>query len=230
MTASAPEIALEGGTDVAEMVLFSTDNLPSGCTDDEALSELVDRNEAIRMPTGADGRYLLHLYLDVEIPEAIRRYCVTDDAKKTTFLAESGRIAFGGAESTFVEFKPNPYVREDTHIAPGRYDAVAYHTEYPDDLVEDAVQDAIGPDGKRVEDIATYIIIGTVAAAITGLILGSVVARPVGFGAAAVTVVVGRLSYKSYVGSDTYKKFDALRTKIQRKFPSIAIQLLRQSG
>lgn len=46
---------MEGGTDIAEMVLFSVDELPPERVSEETLAELEANNQAIRMPTGADG-------------------------------------------------------------------------------------------------------------------------------------------------------------------------------
>ena len=218
-------IVLAGGTDIAEMVLFSVDDLPSDGADDEALAAMEGRRQAIRMPTGADGRYLLHLYVDEEIPAEIKKHCVADDALTSELLLKSGRIAFGGAESAYAEFEANPYIRTDASIPPGKYEALAFHTEYPDDLVEEAVQNVIGPDGKRVEDFTIRIVIGTIGLAFASLILGGLIARPVGFGAAALAVIGGRLWYKSYTGSDKYKRIDALRLEVENEFPSIVVQL-----
>ncbi len=218
-------IVLAGGTDIAEMVLFSVDDLPSGGADDDTLAAMEGRKQAIRMPTGGDGRYLLHVYVDEDIPAEIKRHCLADDALTTELLLNSGRIAFGGAESAYADYEPNPYIRTDASIPTGKYEAVAFHTEYPDDLVEEAVENAIGPDGKRVEDFTTHIIIGTVGLAFASLILGGLIARPVGFGAAALAVLGGRLWYKSYTGSDKYKRIDALRLEVENEFPSIVVQL-----
>ena len=46
------KIVLEGGTDVAEMVLFSVDEIPPERVSEEALAGLEANNQAIRMPTG----------------------------------------------------------------------------------------------------------------------------------------------------------------------------------
>ena len=221
---------LAGGTDVAEVVLFSVDDLPSGGADDETLSNLVGKKQAIRMPTGGDGGYLLHLYVDNEIPEVLKQHCAADDALKSEFLARSGQIAFGGAESTFADFEPNPNIRSDTSIPPGMYDAVVCHTEFPDDLVEDAVEKVIGPAGKRAEGFSTNIIIGTVGLAIASLVLGGFVARSLAFGGAAAAVIGGILWYKSYTGSDEYKRIGEQRLEAENEFPSIVIQLLNRGA
>jgi hypothetical protein len=225
-------IVLEGGTDVAEMVLFSVDQLPSDGVSEDTLSGLVDKNQALRMPTGGDGGYLLHLYVDEEVPDEIGQYCVEDDAIKSEFRANSGRVAFGGAESMFTKFEPNPNIRSNTAFPPGFYDAVALHTEYPDDLVEDAVKNVIGPDGMRTEDFSFKIIISTVVLTIALFFLASVITESRAFGAAlaAVTVIGGRLWYRSYTRSDNYKKIDAQRHEVEYEYPSIVIQLTKRGA
>lgn len=223
-------IVLEGGTDVAEMVLFSVDELPSGGVSEDALAVLVNKNQAIRMPTGGDGGYLLHLYVGEEIPDEIEQYCVADDVLKSEFRANSGRIAFGGSESAFTNFEPNPNTRADSRIPPGSYDAVAHHTEYPEELIEDAVENVIGTDGIRTEDLPTKIIIGTVGLAVVLFILGSFIAKSLAFGAAAATVIGGRHWYRSYTHSDNYKRIDAQRREVEYEYPCIVIQLSKRGA
>jgi len=226
------KIVLEGGTDVAEMVLFSVDEIPPERSSEKTLAALEANNQAIRMSTGGDGGYLLHLHVDEKVPVEVMQYCTKDDALTAEFRANSGQIAYGGAESTFAEFKPNDNVRTDTRIAPGVYDAEAFHTDYPDDLIEDAVKKAIGPDGKRAENVSTYIIIGTVALALGSYILGSAIAqtRAVGFVLAAIVVIAGRLWYKFHARSDSYRKADALRHDVHLEYPSIVIRLTKRGA
>jgi hypothetical protein len=226
------KIVLEGGTDVAEMVLFSVDEIPPERVSEKTLAGLEANNQAIRMPTGADGGYLLHLYVDERVSDKVMQYCIQDDALTAAFRANSGQIAFGGAESTFAEFEPNDNIRTDTLIGSGVYDAVAFRTDYPDDLIEDAVEKAIGPDGKRAESVSTYIIIGTVVLALASLILGSAITQTpaVGVVLAAIVVIAGRLRYKSHTRTDQYQEADALRRDIQLEYPSIVIQLTKRGA
>src|SRR5947209_7596025 len=94
------QLALAGGTDVAEVALFSTDSLP-GKRDlnGEVLADLERSKGMVRFPTGSDGAYLLHLYVNQEVPSSILAHCLQDDTKAGSFLAASGAVAFGGVES-----------------------------------------------------------------------------------------------------------------------------------
>jgi len=129
-------LRLPGGTDAAEMALFDVDALsqsrpPMG----EGLDELVTRARLVRLPTGGDGGYLLHLYVDERVPESILQYCLSEDKLTGQFATSEGRIAFGGVESTFKEFQPNRLIRSDGTIAPGSYCFTAYRTDIPDEVV-----------------------------------------------------------------------------------------------
>lgn len=68
------------------------------------------------------------------------RYCVADDKLTGAFYASKGRSAFGGMESVYAEFKPNPNIRADGLIEPGRYTYTAYNTEFPYELVMQAIR------------------------------------------------------------------------------------------
>lgn len=220
-------IILEGGTDVAEMVLFSVDELPSGGADNDTLSNLVSNEQAIRMPTGANGAYLLHLYVDDEVPNPVIQYCVLDDALESKIRVKSGQIAFGGAESTFAEFEPNPNIRADSGLAQGVYDAIGYRTDFPDELVAGAVENVIGRDGMRAVNFPGKIILGTVVLTILLLIIGFS-ANPIARGGAVAVVIGGVLWFKFYTGSDKFKRLNAQKLEVEYEYPSIVVQLSKR--
>ena len=221
------KLILEGGTDVAEVALFSVDGLPRMGDSKAALAELEDRHRAIRLPTGGDGGYLLHLHVEEPIPAGIKEYCVDGDAMTSDFETVSGHIAFGGAESAFSDYKPNPNIRSDTRIPPGRYSATAYHTDYPDDLIEDAIESAIGANGVRKLDFA-----GTIIMIIVGLVLIAPTLMIVlfrspalAFGSALASVLGGALWHRRYTRTDLYKGLTRRSEDIQQEYPSIVIRL-----
>jgi hypothetical protein len=222
-----PRIVLEGGTDIADVLLFGTDDLPTGKIDDNRLSRLIDSNRAIRMPTGGDGGYLLHLYVDDEIPDDTKQYCVADNTIESEFNAGSGRIAFGGAESACSDFSPNANIRSDAEIPPGRYRAIAYRTEFPDDLVASAIEHAIGPEGERAMAVPGKIVLGTIAATVLFVVVGINV-NAMGLLGALVLVGGGVTWYKSYTGSAEYRELEAKQKMAQIDYPSIVIRLVKQ--
>lgn len=117
------------------MAFFDIDALPAGSPDDSTVETLVASNRLIRFPTGGDGGYLLHLYVDEPVPADLQRFCLADDKFTGGFSTEHGNVAFGGLESTFANFEPNRLIRADGTIPSGDYSYTAFHTEFPDELV-----------------------------------------------------------------------------------------------
>lgn len=132
------------------MALFDVDALPRSLPSDvKDFEQLVSQARLIRIPTGGDGGYLLHLFVDEPIPAETRRYCMGNDRLTGDFYTVEGRIAFGGMESAYVEFKPNHNIRSDGVIEPGRYAYTVYRTEFPDDLIEQATKKVEQTEGER---------------------------------------------------------------------------------
>jgi hypothetical protein len=123
------------------MAFFDADSVPRALSRDEfAFVVLASQERLVRFPTGADGGYLLHVFISQPIPEEVKRYCSTEDVVTGFFSTDSGHIAFGGLESTYAEFEPNSSIRSDGSIEPGRYSYTAYRTEFPDELVMQAIR------------------------------------------------------------------------------------------
>jgi len=132
---------LPAGTDVAEMALFDVDAVPKSRLPDRAtIDALIAQERLISFPTGADGGYLLDLYINEAVPDHIRQHCEADDQLTGHFATSNGRIAFGGAESAFMDYRPNANIRSDASVDPGRYAYTAYRTEFPEALVHDATR------------------------------------------------------------------------------------------
>ncbi len=73
------------------------------------------------------------------------------------FITTSGERAFGGVESTCLEFAPNKNVRSDGEIVKGEYEYFAYHTDYSNWLIEDAIKSEIGNSGLgRIGKVALF--------------------------------------------------------------------------
>ena len=154
---------LPGGTDVSQMALFDPDALPATRVPDaEVLHELALQGRLVQFPTDGDGGYLLHLFVNEAVPEQIKQYCVTEDTLAGELYLASGRIAFGGAESAFQQFKPNAWIRSDALVAPGRYNYVGYRTEIPDEIAEQAVRSDRTPAERWLGGASTIIILFSV--------------------------------------------------------------------
>lgn len=216
------QLILPGGTDVAEMAFFAVDAMPSDKPPTlEGVEALRVAGHLIRMPTGSDGGYLLHAYVDEEIPPDLMRYCLQDDPLQGQFRSISGAVAFGGLESAFKSFKPNKFIRSDGELLPANYEYVAYHTEYPDSLMTEAAnkaKEALTPNERRM-----------LAAPMLAALFGVVVV--IAAGVSQCLILAGCIGAALYLTIRTLTKsarFKRLRDRLgewERRFPSIVIQL-----
>ncbi len=96
-------LRLPGGTDVAEMALFDVDARPAARPDDATAAALEASHRLARFPTGGDGGYLLHLYVDEPIPAALQRCCLVargqpDSAERLRLNGRLGsKLPFAGS-------------------------------------------------------------------------------------------------------------------------------------
>ena len=212
-------LALAGGTDVAAVALFASSALPSKRELNEKVLATLERDESmVRFSTGADGAYLLHLYVDQEIPPQISRYCVQDDLKRGRIQVSTGAIAFGGVESVAKDFEPNENIRSDGQIPPGIYEYVAYHTEFPEEYESTKVASSLS----RLErTVATLPDVAPPVAFL--LIVASVALRQY--------VLAGSLFMASWAAvklsrrTIAYKTWHSERRQRDMQYPSIVVAL-----
>jgi len=201
------------------MALFDVDVLPqSRPPDTKGLDDLVAQERLVRLPTGSDGGYLLHLYVDESPPDHVMRYCLAEDKLTGRFSAPGGRIAFGGVESAFRDFKPNSLIRSDAIIAPGGYSFTAYRTDIPDEVIAQAT---------RVESTSAERWLSRAPLTITLLSGGVGFAFAIfkSFVSAGLVLVVGYFSFKSVKRLPAYKALAMRREEAQLNFPSIVIEM-----
>lgn len=212
-------VVLSGGTDIAEVGLFSIDALPikRGVTS-EVLKKLERNNQLIRMPTGADGGYLLHVYVDARIPTDVMRFCSQDDKLTGVFQTDTGKVGFGGLESAFGGFQNNPAIRSDGAVPPGRYTFNGYHTEYPDEMVSADIDSGLSKNERRF--LATPGPAGMVA---FFAVVVAIASRH--FLIATILALISVIGIRAIVRSTKYRVLSKTRSDRALKYPSIVIEL-----
>ncbi|TDF37240.1 hypothetical protein EYS14_13885 [Alteromonadaceae bacterium M269] len=218
------KIILEGGTDTAEMALFCSDTLPEHLPDSKFVTEMQNRNTLIRLPTGADGGYLLHIYVNESLQEKVLEYCVQEDKLTGEFNTQNGNVSFGGLESTYASFKPNKNIREDGQIERGSYFYSAYRTEFPDEAIEEAIQREIGTRGVKMIGIPGKIALAGVLLTLSTL-LAAFTSDYTFFLGAFATITSTMFIYRQYTRTEGFKKIDKLKNDVEKNFPSIIIRL-----
>lgn len=217
-----PHLRLPAGTDVAEMALFDVDSLPRRHEPDgSSVLALTTSNQLVRFPTGADGGYLLHLFVDEPIPADIQRFCLVEDKLSGAFSTSRGNIAFGGLESTHANFKPNQNIRTDGSISPGDYSYTAFHTEFPDELIEQAC---------RVERNSRERWLSRTPVTITLITIASAVSLAIShrFWFIGLALLAGYFSIKKIQRLPAFQEIKARRDLAQLELPSIVIEMWSQ--
>lgn len=215
---------LEGGSDVAEVALFSRDRLPEAA--DKYLGRLDAEGRAMRLATGDDGTYLLHLFVDEEPPANLRSWLDENDTLEYEFVSDSGSVAFGGIESMHQGFEPNPAIRSDAEIPAGRYRAVAYNTDYPDERLDEAVEERLGKAGIDKVNRPGRIFVGALLLIITMVIMGFA-DTPWYFAGALLVAGLAWFWTRRITGTPEFRALQAARLDVERRFPSIVITLTR---
>lgn len=221
-------LVLAGGTDVAEMAFFSSDALPH-TVDDSSLERLVNADGAIRLRAGPDGPYLLHVYVDEAPPPEIEAWLDTSDKLEGEFESGSGQVAFGGVESACSDFEPNPAIRTDAEIPPGRYRAIAFHTDYPDERLDEQVEARIGKTGADKLRRPGNIFIGAALLVVSMIVLGFA-DTPFYFAGAAIVAAVAWTWIRLLKGTAEFQELERTRRDVEQRFPSIVITLERLEG
>lgn len=211
-------LVLAGGTDVAEVALFSVAELPADCgLGPAAIGELEQAGHLLRFNTGADGGYLLHAYVDEPIPPALRPFCSQDDKVQYRFTTGTGQIAFGGIESAFRSFARNPAIRSDGVIPPGSYELVAFHTDFPDEMHEAAIDAVLSAKEQRLLGLPGLIFVAAFLA-----MIGVASKR---FVAAGLIAGISYVALRFYLCSSTYRGLQARREEVDREYPSIVVEM-----
>lgn len=210
---------LPGGTDVSGMALFDVDALPvTRGQDEQVLQELALQGRLVPFPTDGDGGYLLHLFVNEAVPENIKQYCVTEDSVTGELYVANGRIAFGCVESAFQHFKPNPQIRSDAVVAPGRYRYVGYRTEIPEEIAEQSVRSDRTPAERWLGGASTIVILFSLCLSLVLLLRGQ-------FFIAACVLVAAWIAVRTIKRHPAYIALAARLKEAQLDLPSIVVEM-----
>ncbi|MBV8660122.1 MAG: hypothetical protein JO142_20055 [Burkholderiales bacterium] len=210
---------LPAGTDIAEMAFFAVDAVPTDVRPKpEAIESLRASGKLIRFPTGADGGYLLHLYVDEVIPPELMRYCDVGDPLSGIFHPDSGEVAFGGMETVFLPSGVDQEMRSDTAIPAGDYEYTAYRTEYPEGFVKSITEQDLTPFERSMLAAPGFGILFTVAATAYAVLAQ----RYMLAGGLVITAIV---LLRALFRNPGFKALQARRHEQALNFPSIVVAL-----
>jgi hypothetical protein len=152
-----PQI-IETGTDVAMVCFFDPAEWPANTDEKQRaslklLQKLSEEGRVWFAKTGADGAYLFHFYVDEEIPDGIKVYA-EDPQEIKVFPVSSGSLVACGAEYASRDPQKTglgrfPHMGGSFKLASGNYAVKAWRMEWPEDMIEDAIEKRLG--SKRVK-------------------------------------------------------------------------------
>ncbi len=225
------------GTDVAAVCLFDPQALDKdfdtqfSSNPEKALSHAVSKGQAYQIETGADGAYLLHIFLDEPLPEEIERYA-HDPIEVSNLLIPSGKLFFSGSEivspQVVERLQKFPGLGTCIQVPAGTYALTLKRTEYPDKLLEEQLKQRVGEKCyrfyKRVQSFTSFAVVMGLIAAITWFFLSLRVWMLSWLPALALTLGI----YLCLRKSKTYRDILAQDEKVQKEYPSIAATLKLQ--
>jgi len=225
-------LKLPGGTDIAEMALFEVGAMPLTYPKkpDKAFDELERAGKMMRFPTGADGGYLLHAYIDEAMPDVIRSGCLLEDELEGELKITDRRIAFGGLESCTQDFGSNKHIRTDATVEPGRYRVKAYRTEIPDETLESelaAVMKEFSPMDQFLRSVPRWWVGFSIVSTFGCLIFQK-------HAAAVVVSLVGAVVHRWLGNLDGLRRIrmriDECRLSVELQYPSIVVEMRSEPG
>lgn len=224
----------EAGTDAAGLCLYDPAALPDEfdrlCAQDlhAALECAQDDGRLIFANTGSDGAFLLHLYVDEPLPEAIARYAV--EPLDCELAVPSGQLVFCGSEYAHKHETPatkkHPHMLERTRleVPPGQYRVRLFRTEYPDDIHEARLKATVPGSAERVFRTVNALIAASIVGVLAGLLLLATPVRGWLWWYAPILVVLVLVT-SGLRRSRGFQQAQARWDSIQRELPSIVAQL-----
>jgi len=216
-------ICLEAATSRDELVLFDTRAISNTTPPDaNTLAALQAQAVLLRLPTGADGHYLLHLYVNAPIPAETLKYCDTADMLQGSLHCASGRLTFGGAETAYRDFVPTGQQCSETEVPPGTYACTAYHSELPGKLLRAAMEVHLSQAELRLLKAPMY---GLVSFGVVGVVLAWAI-HPL---LLPVLWIAGWLGAQRIRASSAWQALGPRMRQAHIAAPSIVIAMTRQA-
>ena len=143
---------IEAGTDAASLLFFDPAALPADFErrfqrdPAETLERLAIDGSACWIDTGADGKYLLHAYVDEPFPMDLWGH-LHEPRSIAEFRVPSGRLLLTGAEHASrhdqESAQKQPVEVNSISVRPGVYRLIVYRTEYPANVMADRFRSAV---------------------------------------------------------------------------------------
>lgn len=231
---------IETGTDtgaiaIADPSLTVALRSSTGRNADRHREEAVANGNLWRADTGADGSYLIHLFVDEDPPAAVAPF-LRDPLVVETFHVPSGQLLVAGEEFVAASepLAKYPHMGSSIELPAGTYELTAFRLdEARDDDIERRFAAEADPREKRAWEFGNalpMICVGlTIAALITGYVL-QVTGAPqtATYGLAVIVAIVWIWQAKAR-RTPEYTAAERLYRRLERELPSIVVVLRSRS-
>lgn len=215
---------IENGTDGACMALYDMEALPDNydISDDDAspdFEELQEQGKCIFIHTDGDGGHWLHLYIDEQEPEDLKKYSISH-INVPGLIVPSGKLFYTGCEYVSKEevdyTKIAPQDAQFLDIEKGSYDADIHFLQYPDSYINNFKKNKLSKKSRKI--LAIHKALGYLALIGIGLSFG--VGSTVGL-IGILLCLIPLASWFLMFWTSGYGKADDEREKIMSELPAI---------
>lgn len=214
-----------GSTDIAIMGLFDIDDSKNSVFDENYLSKLEASSGLIKLVGDSDGSYILHLYVDEEISDALEKNSVSERQLTGTFKT-SGLIAYAGLEKVADVSVTNAEKNNLIELASGEYAYTVLPIEYPENYRELKVEKEIGKKGIKYLKRPGKIIEVAVLVGLMFLFISILYSS--WFYLALLAVIVSTFfMLKKYKGSNKYCEMDRKLKELETTDPDYIVKLMK---
>lgn len=230
-------ITVETATDVAAVAVGDPTLLTGlrGCKGrgferqrDEALSS----GAMWRAATGADGAYLIHVYVDEEPASAIRPH-LHDAVIVARLRIPTGRLLVAGEEIFVGALSMNeyPHMGQEVRVPAGDYQMTALRSEAADHLLHSRFEEQATAEQRRAWALGNRLAAVCVVSTLAALVAGYVVYLRTASSWTALSPLLGAVGLWFWRGrhraSATYEAAERLYRAVERELPSIVVILKR---
>lgn len=185
--------------------------------------------------TGADGGYLVHLYVDEEPPADVARY-LEGPIVIERLCVPSGKLIVAGEEclSGALSLEKHPHMGSVVQVAPGEYQMTAFRGDAPEEVIEAQFETRTTAEERKAWSIGNRLTAMCVLGTLAALFLGYFVyVRTASIWTSLIPVIgaVAPWAYRTrYCASERYRRAERIYRSIEQEFPSIAVVLRKRTS
>ncbi|HYO78393.1 MAG TPA: hypothetical protein VE010_18180 [Thermoanaerobaculia bacterium] len=229
-------LEVETGTDVAAIAVADLSVLEElrssrGDAFEQQRQAAVEDGRLWRQDVGADGAYLIHLFVDEDPPEHVAAF-LRDPRILEPFRVRSGSLLVAGEEFVVTPqpLAKYPHMGREVRVPAGTYKLTAFRVdEAREEWIEEKFAAAVSRGDKRAWDIGNALPAISAAVTIVALVVSYLVfTRTASLLLAALPIGIAVLTWGWQAGfrrSSAYRSAERLYHGLERELPTVVLVL-----